>query len=82
LPDDKSQYFRELESDLLQGDLTQDTAEDAFLHYLEKLDQVAHLEVVAIYHQVEKDDSGAVAVDMLHVFARTSGTPHIYFYRK
>jgi hypothetical protein len=82
LRDDKSPFFVELESELLQSDLTLETAEDAFLHYLEKLDQVAQLEVVAIYHQLEKDSAGNTAVDVLHTFARTTGIPHIYYYRQ
>ncbi|HYU30576.1 MAG TPA: neuraminidase-like domain-containing protein [Thermoanaerobaculia bacterium] len=82
LRDDKSPFFVELEGALLQSDLTMDSAEDALLHYLENLDQVARLEVVAIYHQVEEDSVGQAAVDILHVFARTTGTPHVYFYRR
>ena len=41
LRDDRSPFFKALESELLQSDLTLETAETAFLHYLEKLDQVA-----------------------------------------
>ena len=55
--------------------LGRESAEDAFLHYLEKLDQVAHLEVMAVHHQLEKDAAGNPAVDVLHVFARSTGTP-------
>lgn len=80
LRDDKSPFFRELESELLQGDLTMETAEEAFLHYLEKLDQVARLEVVGTFHQVGEDASDGV--DILHVFARTAAIPHVYFYRQ
>ena len=82
LRDDKSPFFSELESELLQADLTADTAEEAFRHYLEKLDQVAALETSATYHEVERDVRGNTAVDMLHVFARTAGEPHAYFYRQ
>src|SRR4030095_885976 len=82
LRDDKSPFFAELEAELLQSDLTQQTAEDAFMHYVEKLDQVAHLEVVGVYHQTEQDSANNVVVDILHVFARVSGIPHIYYYRK
>jgi peptidoglycan hydrolase-like protein with peptidoglycan-binding domain len=83
LRDDKSPFFRELESELLQGDLTDELAEQALLHYLGKLDEVARLEVVALHHQVEKDATGNVAVDVLHVFARTpDGSPRTYFYRR
>jgi hypothetical protein len=41
--DDKTMFFRELEADIQQGDLTSAVAETAFMNYLEKLDQVANL---------------------------------------
>jgi Tc toxin complex TcA C-terminal TcB-binding domain/Neuraminidase-like domain/Salmonella virulence plasmid 28.1kDa A protein len=82
LRDDKSPFFKELESELLQNDLTMDTAETSFLHYLEKLDAVARLEIVGMYHQEEYDKSGNKAVDILHTFGRTRGIPHIYYYRQ
>src|SRR5215470_13898469 len=40
LRDDKSPFFVELENELLQNEVTQETAEAAFLNYLHKLDQV------------------------------------------
>lgn len=76
LRDDKSPFFKELESQLLQSDLTKESAEEAFLAYVEKLDQVAHLEVMAVCHQ--KDGNS----DILHVFSRTRATPSVYFYRQ
>lgn len=82
LRDDKSPFFRALESELMQGDLTLERAEDAFRRYLEQLDQVARLEVVGTYHQVEQDAYGNTALDVLHVFARTKGDPPVYYYRQ
>jgi receptor-binding and translocation channel-forming TcA subunit of Tc toxin/ABC toxin-like protein/neuraminidase-like protein/putative peptidoglycan binding protein len=81
LRDDKSPFFKELENELVQNDLTFDTAETAFVHYLEKLDAVANLEIVGMYHQAEAT-CGHPAVDVMHVFGRTRGTPHIYYYRR
>ena len=85
LRDDKSPFFKELESELLQNELTQDTAETAFLHYLEKLDAVTRLEIVGMFHEVETDDGTAIGnklVDRLHVFGRTQAIPHVYYYRR
>jgi hypothetical protein len=78
LRDNKTPFFKDLENELLQNEITNDTAEDAFLHYLEKLDQVARLEIVGMYHQQEPE----VEVDILHVFGRTLATAHIYYYRR
>ena len=82
LRDDKSPFFKELENELMQKDATPDNIEDAFLHYLESLDAVARLDVRGMYHELEKDSTGAVATDILHVFARTQNPPHIYYYRQ
>lgn len=71
----ESPFLKELKDELLQGDVNMDTAEDAFLHYLEKLEQVARLEIVGIYYQEEPQN-------ILHVFGRTYSMPHVYFYRR
>lgn len=76
LRDDKTPIFESLESGLLQGELNEATMEREFLGYLRELNQVAKLEINAIYRQWEKKK------DILHVFGRTPGVPHIYFYRK
>jgi hypothetical protein len=74
---DRSPIFRELEQDLLQGDVAADTAETAFASYLEKLDGVAQLEIAGFYQEDDGDDS------TIHVFGRTPGTePHTYYYRR
>jgi len=82
LRDDKSPFFEELESELMQGNVTLESAAQAMMGYLDKLDQVARLEIVGQYHQVEKVRDGNVAVDVLHVFGRTPVAPHVYYYRR
>ncbi len=82
---DKSPFFKELENELLQNDITMETAETAFRHYLEKLDQVARLEIVGMYHEEETipgHQGNERLVNVLHVFGRTREIPHIYFYRR
>lgn len=75
LRDDKSFLFTELENELLQNELTAYAAEDALIKYLEKLDNIAFLEVVATWYQSD--------IKTMHVFARTKGgDPAIYYYRK
>lgn len=74
LRDDKSPFFKELESQLKQNEVTEETAKEALLQYLQKLDAVANLEMVGLF----KDEE----TDTLHVFGRTQNIPHQYFYRK
>lgn len=81
LRDDKTPFFKELESELLQQDLTPDYIETVFLNYLNKLDEVARLEICAIYWEGE-DDGRPDGEGLLHVFARTQSPPHLYFYRR
>src|SRR5690606_19365909 len=65
LRDDKSFLFQELENQLQQNELTEFAAEDALIRYLEKLDDIAFLEVAATWYQTDSKT--------MHVFARTKG---------
>ncbi len=78
LRDGKSPFFQDLEQELQQNDVTDETAEQAFRTYLEKLDKVANLEIRAMYHEsVSQDES------VLHVFGRSrSSQAPDHFYRK
>ena len=76
--DDKSHLFAELEGNLLQGDVSSDLVEDAFLVYLRKLDELARLDIVAM-HMEKRDDP---AMNKLHVIGRTHNQPYKYFYRR
>jgi hypothetical protein len=80
LRDGKSPFFRDLESELLKADITDDLAEEAYLNYLKKLDDVAQLEIVAAY--LHEQEPGNPDDDVLHVFARTNGTTREYYSRR
>jgi ABC toxin N-terminal region/Neuraminidase-like domain len=77
--DDKTHLFAELEGRLLQSDVTNDVAEDAFFQYLKKLDELARLDIVAMYCEEQPLDP---ASNQLHVIGRTYAAPHKYFYRR
>jgi len=83
LRDNKTPFFKTLETTLKQNELSVDNLEDAFHGYLENLDEVARLEVVGLYHETELPVTrgGELQVDRLHVFARTYAHPSKYFYR-
>ncbi|MBS1789171.1 MAG: hypothetical protein JST85_15710 [Acidobacteria bacterium] len=72
--DDKTHLFTELEGNLLQGDVSADLVEDAFLNYLTKLEEIARLDIVGLYYDHN--------TDTLHVIGRTYNTPQKYFYRR
>ena len=82
LRDGKSVFFEELENELLQSEVTMDTAETALHHYLEKLHEVARLDIVGMYRQQEFDANDVLELDVMHVIGRTFSAPHVYFYRR
>ena len=74
--DDKTHLFQELESTLLQGELSNELVEDAFFNYLKKLEELSRLDIVTMYLE-EKPN-----LSMVHVIGRTFSVPHKYFYRR
>jgi hypothetical protein len=76
--DDKTDLFQELEGSLLQGDVSNDLAEDALFTYLQKLEEIARLEIVTMCCDEDPLDPGS---NTLHVIGRTKTSPQKYFYR-
>ncbi len=77
LRDDKSAFYKELESELLQKDINPDMVKDALKSYLYKLDEVADMKVVGMC--VQQDQNGFEC--MLHVFSQTKSAPYFTYYR-
>ncbi len=75
LRDDKSPFFEELESELLQNDINKDTVKAALTKYIVQVDEVANLEVVGQYLE------GNRTTGKLHVIGRTRNAPFFYYYR-
>lgn len=75
---DKSHLFAQFESALLEGNITNDLAESAFCTYLQQLEEIARLRIVAAYVEEEVAGSGR---EVLHVIGRTDVHPCKYFYR-
>lgn len=71
---DKSSFFKDLENDLMQNEINTDNVETGYINYLEKLDNVARLNVCGTYY----DEQTLI----FHVFAHTYDEPRIYYYRK
>lgn len=80
LRDGKSSFYQELEGQLLQADVTDELAEEAYLSYLKKLDDVARLEIVGMY--LQENEQGNQNDDILHFFGRTIGSTRQYYYRR
>jgi hypothetical protein len=76
--DDKTDLFQELEGTLLQGDITNDSAEDALFTYLKKLEEIARLEIVTLCCDEDPLDPDS---NTLHVIGRSQTQPRKYFHR-
>lgn len=74
LRDDKTPFFKDLENELLQSDLTDASAEVALRRYFEQLNEVSRLEIVGEYEDDETKN--------LYVFGRTIHVPHVYYFRR
>lgn len=74
----RSEFFKELESYLVQNDITDRSVEQAFRSYLTNLNEVANLDVCGMYQEDYEDGN----LKYLHVFARTHNAPYKFFYRR
>ncbi|MEB3103555.1 neuraminidase-like domain-containing protein [Ferviditalea candida] len=81
LRDDKSPFFKELESELLQKDINKQNVIDALKSYLYKVDEVANMEVVGLYIDGTMADWKWSKDSKLHVFSRTRNAPYLFYYR-
>jgi hypothetical protein len=72
LRDNKTELFREMETELLQGEVDAHRAEQTLLNYARKLLSLSRMEMVATLHDHEAKRN--------HVFARTSDHPRKYYW--
>jgi hypothetical protein len=75
LRDDKSPFFKELESELLQNDISDEAVKSALTKYIVQVDEVANIEVVGQFLE------GDLEKGKLHVIARTRNAPYFFYYR-
>jgi hypothetical protein len=80
LRDDKSPLFEEIESALLQTQMSAEAATKAVADYLDGLAQLSELEIIGAYHQRELVEGELV--DALHVVGRTRAVPREHYYRR
>ena len=81
LRDDKSPFFKEMESELLQKDINKENIEDSLKAYLYKVDEVSNMEVVGLYIEGARINNVWNSNAKLHVFSRTRNAPYFFYYR-
>jgi len=77
LRDNKSPLFEELENELLQDDVNEDTVLAAYGKYMRGFDDLGHLKIAGSFHQKDEDTK----TDVLHLFGVSSSDPIRYYYR-
>lgn len=76
LRDDKSEFFEALEDELLQNDVTDENVTRVFNNYLQKVHEVANMDMVGMCTSFEEGEM------VIHVVGKTKENPAIYYYRK
>src|SRR5262249_48148700 len=76
LRDEQTPIFKEALKELLQTDITNDTAVVTYLNYLSNLEHLGKLEPCGMYY-----DPDAADQNIVHLVARTSGAHRKYYYR-
>ncbi|WP_344879233.1 hemopexin repeat-containing protein [Nonomuraea antimicrobica] len=79
LRDTKTPAFRELENDLLQGEITTENVQRAYKRYLDEYTEVSRLSIAGAY--VYREDGAEEGVRRLVLFGRTRTEPRRYYYR-
>ena len=84
LRDDQTPMFKQTLSALLQSDMTDDAAAEAYLDYLSSLELIAKLEPCGIYYVPASDGSagGGASDEIAYVVARTAGAHRKHFFRQ
>jgi hypothetical protein len=58
LRDDKTPFFKEMEDELSQGEVTEELVETVFENYLQKLNDISKLFVCGVYNEVVNNNDG------------------------
>lgn len=80
--DDKTPLFEELESELLQQEITEQTVIDAYSNYLKGLEELANLRYAGAYHHYIEDEETEKATDILYLFGATGGDAPTHYWRE
>ncbi|OAL53444.1 hypothetical protein IQ07DRAFT_562294 [Pyrenochaeta sp. DS3sAY3a] len=83
LRDDKSPQFEQLESTLMQKNLSVKTFVGAIQTYIYDLNEIASLDIVTYLHETakSKDAKSKLPDDIFHFFGRTRVSPITFYYR-
>ncbi|MFP3015960.1 MAG: neuraminidase-like domain-containing protein [Wolbachia sp.] len=73
--------YKALQSTLMQGNITDEAVNDAYMKYFEDFEQVASLKIVDSCFEKLVDKVSGVEKNTLFIIGRTLARPYIYYYR-
>lgn len=85
LRDDKSSSFKQLEAALSQGELTAESANQAFEQFLDDVAQIGLIHVLGMYEDVVRQQNQGkeeIIRRDLYLVGRTSNPPYLYYWRR
>src|SRR5690606_9087453 len=77
LRDNKTPLFEDLEAELLQREITEQSVLDAYGTYLQGFEAVANLKIAGVYHDINRETER----DVLYLFGVAAGDPAVHYYR-
>lgn len=83
----KSEFFQQLEDELMEGPLTTAAAERALAHYLGKVINISRPEIIGVVHADGNEDQSPFGfrdpdLQGTHIFARSRNQPYQLYYRR
>jgi hypothetical protein len=78
----KTPEFGELQSELLEGEVTADSVAKAYNHYFDRVENLARLKVVSSYYATIDFPGEDRVENTLFLFGRSHTSPPVYYYRK
>ena len=73
--------FKQLQDELLQGDITDEALTDAYINYFDRLDELASLEIIEGHVARVTNPLTDISEETLFIIGRTHSDPPIFFYR-
>jgi hypothetical protein len=73
--------YKMIQSTLMQGNITDDVASDAYMKYFEEFEQAASLKIVDSCFESVEDRISGVEENTLYIIGRTLAKPYYYYYR-
>jgi hypothetical protein len=80
--DNKTPLFEDLESELLQQEISEQTVIDAYSNYLKQMEELANLRYAGAYHYYDENEESKKVTDIIYFFGATGGDSPTHYWRE